>query len=595
MKSILEAVREKVLICDGAMGTMLYSRGFDPRDCYEWLNIEDPGVISDLHREYIESGADIIETNTFGANASRLLKFGFDKKTPRINIAAASLAKKAASEHGVYVAGSIGPLERVSSDKYSTREQVYEIYKEQVLALAEGGVDLFILETFSSLEEIMAALSACKKETGLPVVAQIIFLNGLRTGYGNSLQSVVKSLTEGGADIIGTNCGNGPSAAAEILRALAGKTALPLSAQPNAGYPQVVDGRSMYMTSAEYFAGYAKELVRAGANIIGGCCGTTPAHIRAIKAAIGPAVPVPRPELKERPGIVFVREEAFYEKAGASKPRIIAELLPPKNAGTEKLLDTAVALKSAGAEVLSFPENPLAQVRMSSIAAAGVVKKTLGLEAIFHYTCRDRNLIGLQSDLLGSYALGLRYVLAVTGDPASMGGDPQASSVFDVDSIKLVTLIENMKKAMGLDIRAGVAFNPNFDDMSGQLRRLKRKIEAGAEFVMTQPVFDPGKAAEVCSAVRDLKVPVYLGVLPLVSLKNALYLHNEVPGMRIPGAVLKRMESAGMDRARNEGIDITLGIMERCRDKADGFYLISPLHKYEISAAIIRKFHDLFL
>lgn len=595
MKSILEAVREKVLICDGAMGTMLYSRGFDPRDCYEWLNIEDPGVISDLHREYIESGADIIETNTFGANASRLLKFGFEKKTPRINIAAASLAKKAASEHGVYVAGSIGPLERVSSDKYSTREQVYEIYKEQVLALAEGGVDLFILETFSSLEEIMAALSACKKETGLPVVAQIIFLNGLRTGYGNSLQSVVKSLTEGGADIIGTNCGNGPSAAAEILRALAGKTALPLSAQPNAGYPQVVDGRSMYMTSAEYFAGYAKELVRAGANIIGGCCGTTPAHIRAIKAAIGPAVPVPRPELKERPGIVFVREEAFYEKAGASKPRIIAELLPPKNAGTEKLLDTAVALKSAGAEVLSFPENPLAQVRMSSIAAAGVVKKTLGLEAIFHYTCRDRNLIGLQSDLLGSYALGLRYVLAVTGDPASMGGDPQASSVFDVDSIKLVTLIENMKKAMGLDIRAGVAFNPNFDDMSGQLRRLKRKIEAGAEFVMTQPVFDPGKAAEVCSAVRDLKVPVYLGVLPLVSLKNALYLHNEVPGMRIPGAVLKRMESAGMDRARNEGIDITLGIMERCRDKADGFYLISPLHKYEISAAIIRKFHDLFL
>ncbi|MBN1376311.1 MAG: bifunctional homocysteine S-methyltransferase/methylenetetrahydrofolate reductase [Dehalococcoidia bacterium] len=588
MKGFLESLREKVLICDGATGTMLYERGISPQYCYEYLNIEQPQIVEDLHRSYLDAGADIIETNTFAANSSQLAKFNYGKLVPAINEAAAKIARKAAGQRA-YVAGSIGPLDKSSVDQQLSDQQVYDIYKEQVLALAGGGIDVFMLETFSNLEHIRIALSACKNETTLPVIAQMVFLDGLRTGYGSSIQAVVEALTAGGADVIGANCGSGPAALKDVIDRLARITEKYISALPNAGYPQTVDGRSMYLTSPEYFAVHAQELTAGGANIIGGCCGTTPEHIRLIAGRLKNRKPAPRPAGKTQTETAFIQSPAFYEKKGVGAANVIVELLPPRDADIEKLIDVAAMLKGSGAQVLSFPENPLAQVRMSSIAAAGLIKRTIGIETIFHYTCRDRNLIGLQSDLLGAYALGLRYMLAVTGDAVSLGNNPEASPVYDVDSIKLVNLIDNMKKSLHLDMRVGVAFNPNLADISSQVKRLRRKIEAGAEFVMTQPMFDAGKALSMCEAVKDLNIPVYLGILPLVSKRNAEYLHNEVPGISIPDDVRARMDIEDKAKARVEGISIALEIMRATKNAVNGFYLISPLHRYEMSAAIIKE------
>ncbi|HQP91194.1 MAG TPA: bifunctional homocysteine S-methyltransferase/methylenetetrahydrofolate reductase, partial [Candidatus Omnitrophota bacterium] len=464
--------------------------------------------------------------------------------------------------------------------------------KEQLQGLLDGGIDLIILETFTNLEHIRTALDLCKKETKLPVIAQMAFLEGTRTAMASNVKTIVKELINAGADIVGANCGSGPRYTLDVIKALSGYTDMFISAQPNAGYPQIVDGRTVYVTSPEYFAHNSMKLAEAGANIIGGCCGTTPEHIRHIALELKDRKPYKRQahissviEFKEAPGAVIEKDRSVLSK-------IIVELLPPKTAQTEKLIDTAKMLKEKGARVLSFPENPLARVRMSSIAAAGIVKNSTGLDAIFHYTCRDRSLIGLQSDILGAHALGLRSVLAVTGDPVSLGNSPEASPVFDVDSIKLVKLIANMKREMGIDLKIGVAFNPNFIDMAPQIARLQKKINAGAQFAMTQPVFDRNKICEIKEKTEKLAIPVYIGILPLVSRKNAEFLHNEVPGMQIPLDIRKRMDVKEGKDARQEGVSIALELMNSCSSFVDGFYLISPMHLYEISGQILEKIQN---
>jgi len=582
---LLEVLKERVLICDGAAGTMFYSRGIRPEVCYEHLNISDPGNVSALHGEYIAAGADIIETNTFGANAAKLSAFGYEKDVRKINLAGARLAAEAAGGN-IFVAGSIGPLSRTAPDGEFSESRVYDIYSEQAAALAEGGVDCFILETFSDLEHIRIALSACKNAAQIPVICQMVFLQGLRTGFGNSISSAVSVLSAAGADVLGANCGQGPAAMLEAVKRLVQLTDKYISSQPNAGYPQVIEGRTMYFDSAEYFASYALKLAKAGANIVGGCCGTTPEYIRLAAGLLKGKAPAARE--KARPGLqpVQLRQGS---SAIDKQVKLIVELLPPKGADAEKMIDTALMLKSRGAKLFSFPENPLAQVRMSSIAAAGLVKRQTQTDTIFHYTCRDRNLIGLQSDLLGACALGLDKVLAITGDPASLGSNPEASSVFDLNSIKLVGLISNMRRELGLDLSIGVAFNPNFENISGQLERLKRKIEAGADFVLTQPVFDIQKAVLTVEETAKLGVPVYFGILPLLSRRGAEFLHNEVPGMSVPAQVRERMDIADKILAAQEGIKIVLELTEALKGKVNGFYLISPAGKYEISAGIIER------
>lgn len=581
MKSILEVLRERILVCDGALGTMFYSLGIPVEQCYETLTIERPDVVLDLHRRYVDAGADIIETNTFGANAVALAHFGRQHDVHRLNVVAAQCARKAA-ESKAYVAGSVGPL----ADNRLSEEHVADIYRRQIAALAEGGVDAIILETFSSLEHIRTAVSVCKKETTLPVIAQMSFLNGLQTSSGDTIRVIVDVLKNAGADVIGANCSCGPAHMVAVVNALAGFTDGFISAQPNAGYPQTIDGRSMYLTSAEYFAAYALKLTQAGANIIGGCCGTTPEHIRCMAEALRAIKPVSRKQ-HNRASVHIAPKEGLFPRESVSRLKIIVELLPPKDQNTERLMGTASMLQLKGAEVFSFPESPLAKVRMSAIIAAGLVKQKTGAEAIFHCTCRDRNLIGLQADILGAYALGLRSVLAVTGDAVALGGNTEASSIFDVDSIKLVTLIQNMKQSYNLDFRIGVAFNPNTGNQQAQFMRLKRKVAAGAEFVMTQPLFDRNAIILLGEMSRELNVPIYVGILPLVNKRNAEFLHNEVPGMRIPDAVRRRMDIDDKEKAQQEGINIVLELIQATKKAVNGYYLISPLHRYEISAHIL--------
>ncbi len=503
-----------------------------------------------------------------------------------INEEAVRIAREASGERA-FVAGAVGPLRREAFGEHFSSGEIREVYAEQVAALERGGADVIILETFSNLEHLKIALAAAKKQTRLPVIAQMVFMKGNRTGFSDSMRTVVDTLEAGGADVIGVNCGCGPVAMLDIARTLTRMTDSYVSAQPNAGYPQLIDGRPSYPTSAEYFAAYAHALKDAGVNIVGGCCGTTPEHIRAAARALGDRKPAARARVVSVAALV---EAAPVPEASAPvrfRTSIIAELLPPRNVDMSGVIESARSVVSAGAGMLSFPDNPLGRVRMHAAVAAGLVQRAVGVEAMFHYACRDTNLIGLQSGLLGAHALGLHWVLAVTGDPASSAHVPGASSVFDLHSVKLVELIANMRSSLGLDMRIAVAFNPNFDDLSGQCERLKRKIDAGAELVVTQPVFDADKAARIRDAVTGRGVRLFLGVLPLLSRKSADYFNNEVPGMSIPARVLERLAGADPERVKAEGEIMASEFMQSAAPFCDGYYLISPGHCYDVTARII--------
>jgi len=369
---------------------------------------------------------------------------------------------------------------------------------------------------------------------------------------------------------------------------MAALTDLPICAQPNAGYPLQLEGRTLFQTGADYFARYAVLLVEAGAALIGGCCGTTPEHIRLVSEALSGHVVLQRPPVAARGVYVRSAEQSPLQASIAGRRRVVVvEISPPKTQDASKIVAAAVMLKAKGAQVLSFPDNPLAQVRMNSIAAAGLIFRETGLECIFHYTCRDRNTIGIQSDLLGARALGLRTVLAVTGDPIPVGSVVGASPVFDLNSVKLVQLIESMNKTLGLGMMAGVAFNPNFEDIAPQMVRLAVKKEAGAQFAMTQPVFDAARIIAFSDAARQIGIPVFAGILPLVSKRNAEFLHNEVPGMSIPEVIRKRMDLPDKGRQQQEGLRIARELVLAVKDRVDGFYLISPLGRYEVSAELL--------
>lgn len=587
MDRLLDVLKERVLICDGATGTMLSGMGLGPSYCPGLMNIEKPDVVSALHRMYLEAGADILETNTFGANRAALAPWRRETDVVEINRSAARIAREAAAGKA-YVAGAIGPLGPLSSGEPLSDGDVYDMYKEQAAALASEGVDALILETFSSLEQLGIALRACKRETGVPVIAQMVFPDGVRTLFGDSARNVINVLTGGGADVIGVNCGCGPVAMLDIAITLRGMTDRFISAQPNAGYPQYMDGQTTYPTSAEYFASYAVRLADAGVNIVGGCCGTTPDHIRLAARLLRGRKPVIRGMAVSARTDVRPDVTARTEPEGQVRARAIAEILPSRNADIDGIIETARMFKAAGADAVSFPDSPLGRVRMSSVVAAGLAKQHTGIEAIFHYTCRDRNVIGLQSGLLGAYAFGLRSVLAVTGDPASAAATPGATSVFDINSIRLVEVIANMRSSLGLAFSIGVAFNPNVENMEGQAARLRRKIDAGADFIVTQPIFEVEKARRVRDVLADIKKPLIAGILPLLSRKSADYFNNEVPGMKIPRAVYERIAVDDPDAAREEGQRIAIELVESMSGVVDGFYLISPAHKYDVTARIIK-------
>lgn len=592
---------EGIFVFDGAMGTRLYDKGIYINRSYDELNLVNPDLVFEVHKEYVGAGADVIETNTFGALRPKLKPYGLESKLREINMAAVKLARDAAGERS-FVAGSMGPLGvRIEPFGPTSFEEARGFYREQAEALAEGGVDLFLLETFSDLSVIEQAILAVREVSDLPIVAQMTIQDDLKTTFGTPPEVFVPRLEELGADVIGLNCGMGPTHVLSALERMRRLTEKPLSAQPNAGLPRDVQGRQFYMGSPEYMATFAKRFVQAGAKFVGGCCGTTPTHIKLIADAIRSISP--RQAIGEaRKQAVNIRElkpvdvEVVPQAERSNWSRKIAtgafvtsvEVLPPKGCDAKATLDSIRLLKDAGVDGVNIPDGPRAQTRMSAQATAVLVEREIGIEAVLHYCCRDRNLLGMMSDLLGAAALGLRNLLIITGDPPKMGPYPDATAVFDIDSIGLTNMVNKLNHGLDLGnnpigkptaFSIGVGVNPGAVNLEEEIRRFEWKVEAGAEYAITQPVFDTEQLQTFLDKISHVRIPIVAGIWPLVSYRNAEFMHNEVPGVNVTPEILERMRIASdksKEHAREEGIAIARESLMKVRDVIQGVQVSAP-------------------
>jgi len=599
--NFLEMLHERILVGDGAIGTMLHAQGGAGESCFERLNLSNPDLVLGLHSDYIASGSQVIETNTFGANRPRLSAIGLEDRVLDVNLSGARLARTAAAGRDVFVAGSIGPLPRFRGESDApTPEEMRALFREQALALAEGGVDLLFLETFSDLEQMKIALAAAK-ETGLPLVASMAFLERGRIPGGMTVERVAVELAAAGAAVVGANCGAGTLEMTRNIRRMAAVTRLPLAAYPNSGFPEYVDGRYLYRTTPDYFADRGPETVRAAPNLEGGCCGPTPDHIRRLADRIRGSKPSarilaePAPPGPEASGHAPVRT-GFLADWGR-RTVVTVELDPPRGLDCSRVLEGCRVLRDAGADAINIAENPLSRVRLGNIALGELIQREVGIEVIVHITCRDRNLIGLQSDLMGASLLGIRSILAVTGDPAGMGEQSEASSVFDVNSLGLIALLRDLNGGLngagnpidrGTGFTIGAAFNPNVKTMETQIARLKKKIANGAQFVQTQPLFDQERLDTMLRLTGGMGVPILPGILPLVSERNTEFLHNEVPGIVIPDEIRARMRGKGKEEGVREGLAIAREFIDAALGRVGGFYIIPPFGNHAVAAELVR-------
>ncbi len=580
----------RVLVCDGAMGTMLYGRGVFLNRSFDELNLTQPDLVAEVHQAYARAGADVIETNTFGANRVKLSAFGLADRVHAINVQGARIARHAARE-SVYVAGAIGPLGiRIEPWGKTGVDEAEEYFREQAKALVEGGVDLFVLETFRDVNELGAAVRAVRSICELPIVAQMTTEEDGNSLDGVAPETFVPQLEAAGADVVGLNCSVGPAAMLETIERMSHVTHVKLSAQPNAGRPREIEGRNLYLCSPEYMASYARRFINSGVRLVGGCCGTTPDHIRHIKMAVRALAPAAVRQKRER------ASSAARKPSGTPVPRaqksrmahtlarggfpVSVELLPPRGYQTDALIEQARQLKIRGVDLVNIPDGPRASTRMSALAAAVLVQQQAGVETILHYACRDRNLLAMQSDLLGAHSMGVRNVLLVTGDPPRIGDYPDATAVQDVDSIGLTNVVAQLNR--GLDIggqpigeptafHIGVAVNPGAFNLEEELRRFEYKVQAGAEFAITQPVFDVSEFEAFIARVRLHAIPILAGILPLQSTRHAEYMANEVPGVRVPEAVIERIRRAEADgRGAEEGLAIAHEIAAHVRPLVAG-------------------------
>ncbi len=594
----LQRLNEGLLVADGAMGTMLYSRGIPLSQCFDQLNLTQPDLIQGIHRAYVEAGAEALETNTFTTNRYRLARFGLEDKVRELNHAAVKLTR-AAAQGRAYVLASIGPLrDRASEDLDAAACR--EIFAEQISALAEAEPDALLFETFTSVDDLELALEQARRLTSLPVVAQVVVDDAGYTRDGRHITAGFRHLREMGAHVVGINCAKGPNGIIAALREVPLEDGLVLSAFPNAGLPAYVDGRYIYLSTPKYFAESALKLREQGVRLIGGCCGTTPDHIRAMAEALRGLEPVTAkhvtPHVEPTPTRTTQINEPDFLQNVKKRPTIIVELDPPRDLAYEAIINGARELKRVGVDALTMADSSLGITRMSNLALGHLVEEKAGVPVIIHLACRDRNLVGLQAELMGLYALGMHTVLALTGDPAKFGDQPGATSVYDLNSFSLIEMIKRLNQGVAFSGRAlkegtrftvGVAFNPNVDRIDTQVRRLQRKVEAGADFVMTQPIFDWRKAREVFEAVRGFNIPVFVGIMPLVSGRNADFLHNEVPGIQIPEKVRQRLYRFEGDRARREGVTIAAEILESVLDYFNGIYLVTPFVRYEMCVELV--------
>ena len=601
---------EQVIMFDGAMGTMLYARGVFINQCYDELVLRSPDLVREIHAAYVKAGAEVLETNTFGANRAKLTQYGLEGQVSAINTKAAQLAREAAGEHRL-VSGAVGPL-GVRLEPYGPtgKDEARGLFREQMLALKAGGADCFLLETFTDLEELEQAILAAREvDAGMPVIAQATVGPDVRTAFGASPEDIARVLDRWGVDVIGLNCSVGPQTILEAIERMATVTTRKLSAQPNAGMPRDVGGRSMYMASPEYMATYARHLIQAGAKIVGGCCGTTPDHIKAMVEGVRPLAPrtrvvVARNEsgaVRDEPvggtPVPLAQRSRFGAKIASGQFVTSVEIVPPRGVDTVKLELDAAALHKAGVDAINVPDGPRAQSRMSAIATSLIIERH-GIEAVTHYCCRDRNLLGMLSDLLGASALGLRNMLLITGDPPKMGPYPDATAVFDIDAIGLTNLVNKLNR--GLDpgnnpigeptrFVVGVGVNPAAIDPAHELKRFHWKVEAGAEYAITQPVFDPAQLEHFLTSIDDVRIPIVAGIWPLVSARNAEFLANEVPGVTVPKEVLDRMRKANdksKEHALAEGIAIAREALERVRGSVQGVQVSAPFGRIELALEV---------
>jgi methionine synthase / methylenetetrahydrofolate reductase(NADPH) len=602
----LSRIKESAVLCDGAMGTLLYSKGIFINRSYDELNLSQPELIRGIHHEYLQAGTEVIETNTFGANSFRLARHSLGDKVRDINRAGARLAREAAKSFDVWVAGSVGPLgTRIEPLGKTSFQEAQDAFREQIEALVEGGVDLLILETFGYLEEIHQAIQAARSVAPtVPLIAQVTIDEDGNCLDGSDPETFAPKLAEWGADVIGCNCSVGPVAMLDAIERVRAVTSLPLAAQPNAGIPRSVDGRNIYLCSPEYMASYARKFVAAGVRVVGGCCGTTPEHIRTMKSALrvgearkmASAQVSSAPVAKAIPAVPLEKRSALGYKLAHGDFVTMVEIVPPKGIDIGKEVEGARFLKSVGVDAVNIPDSPRASARMSNQALSLLIQREVGIDAILHYTCRDRNVLCIQSDLMGAAAVGIRNLICITGDPPKMGNYPDATAVFDVDAIGLVNIVRNLNQ--GLDLGSnpigtgtgfviGVGANPGLTDLDEEIRRFEYKVEAGAEYAVTQPVFDLRLLENFLKRIEQCRIPVVAGIWPLVSVRNAEFMKNELR-VSVPDFILERMARAQTpETARSEGVAIAREMLIAARQMVQGAQISAPLGRYASAVDVL--------
>ena len=601
----LERIDKRALVCDGAMGTMLYSKGISLNRCYDELNLTMPQLVKEVHLAYLKAGAEVIETNTFGANRYRLEKFNLGEKVREINLAGARLAREVAGAD-LYVAGAVGPLGiRLEPLGSTSREEALAAFRDQVAALVEGGVDLIIVETMMDLNEAHQALRAAREVGQVPVVVQMTVQDDGSTPTGALPEDFARALDAWGADLIGVNCSVGPAAVHEALERIAAVTEKKLSAQPNAGIPRTVEGRNLYLCSPEYMASYARRFIQTGARLVGGCCGTTPEHIKAIKAAVrslNPQRSRSAVEVLARPGqtqepVPMASRSRLAEKLARQEFPVLVEVVPPKGCDATKEVEGAQYLAEQGVDAVNIPDGAGATARMSALALAALLERRAGIEVLLHYSSRDRNVLTIQSDLLGAHALGLRNLLALTRDTAQYSTLLE-TAVSEVDAIGLVNILNNLNR--GLDVGGnpvgaqtaflvGASVNPYAVNEEEELRRFQHKVEAGTDFAVTQPIFDVEQLRKFLKRARNFapRLPVIAGIWPLTSFRNAEFMNNEVPGISVPPTVMERMRRADAgERARLEGLKIAQETLREIRSQVQGVQIAAPFGRYALAVEV---------